>query len=107
VRLQDDLVEWNVRPPTSGRSAFVVRIHGTTAALRYDEDHAELWLGGQRIASLSGVVRMTTTRDGEFREAVGIAEGPAQVKMRLASGPEIRLHVTPNQRVPLRAGSAR
>jgi hypothetical protein len=103
VRERDGLLEWNVRSPATGRSAFAAKIARATAELRYDGDSAELWLSGKRLATVSGVVRLTTTTEGELREAVGIAETAAPVKLRPASGAERQLHIAPNERIPLRA----
>lgn len=106
VREQHDLLEWNVRPPAKGRATFAAKIPAAAAELRYGVQDAELWLSGQRIATVSGVIRVTTTRTGELREAVGIAENAAPVKIRSASGAEIQFHLAPNERIPLRSGPA-
>ncbi len=104
VREQDDLLEWNVHPPTAqGRSSFAIRVGAGTAQLIYDGPHAEMRLAGGRIAQVSGAVRLLTTRSGEMRAAVGISEEQSHVTVRLPGRPARALRVAPNTRVELRA----
>ncbi len=104
VREQDDLLEWNIRPPSvQGRSNFAIRVGAGTAELVYDGPHAELRLAGGRIAQVSGAVRLLTTRSGEMRTAVGISEEQSHVTLRLPGRPARALRVAPNTRVELRA----
>ncbi|HSY01644.1 MAG TPA: hypothetical protein VK819_05795 [Acidobacteriaceae bacterium] len=104
VREQGDLVEWNVRPPARGRTKFSAQVHGVTAELEYnggaDSGLAELRIGGKSVASVIGVVRVLTTRTGELREAVGIADGLSPVTLR-EGGAERRIQVEANARVKL------
>jgi len=93
-------VEWNVRPPARGRTKFAAQVHGVTAELAYDGGTAEMRIGGKSVASVIGVVRVLTTRTGELREAVGIADGLSPVTLR-EGGVERRIQVEANARVKL------
>ena len=104
VRQTGDGIEWNVRPPAQrGRSQFTRRMGTATAELRYDGERAELRLAGRRVAGVSGVVRLLTTKDGELQTAVGIAESEQRVTIEEPGRGKGRLRVAPNERVALRA----
>jgi hypothetical protein len=104
VREQEDLLEWNVRPPARGRATFSAQVHGVTAELRYDGGAdggaGEMRIGGKSVAAVIGVVRVLTTKTGELRELVGIADGLSPVTLR-QGGAERRLQVEGNARVKL------
>lgn len=104
VREDGDLVEWNVRPPARGRTTFSAQVHGVSAELRYDGGAdgvtGEMRIGGKSVASVLGVVRVLTTKTGELREVVGIADGLSPVTLRVG-GAERRLQVEANTRVKL------
>jgi hypothetical protein len=101
VREQGDLVEWNLRRPAQGAARFTARAHGTAAELVYDARGATMKLGGRTLATVSGVVRIATTRSGELREAVGIADGMSAVTIRATPGTARTLNVKANDRVQL------
>lgn len=102
VREQGKLVEWNVRAPAPGKSRFDAQVHGRAAELVYDGKAAELKLGGRSVARVAGVARITTTREGALREAVGIEQGTAEVVVR-APGREKKISLRGNESVDLRA----
>ncbi len=106
VRESGDLVEWNVRPPGPGRSEFAATVRGVGAELRYGGASAELRVAGRRVAQVGGVVRLRTTRDGEMREAVGIAEEPSRVVLRAGGKAERAFMIAANERVPLGAAKS-
>jgi hypothetical protein len=101
VRENEDLVEWNVRPPAKGRARFTAKVAGTTAELGYAGHSAEMRLSGRTLATVSGVVRLTTTRTGALREAVGIAEKTSTVTLHVPGRPARTLQVAGNARVAL------
>ena len=100
VREDGELIEWNVRPPARGRATFSAQVHGVTAELQYDGGVGEMRIGGKSVASVSGVVRVLTTKTGDLRAAVGIADGLAPVTLR-QGGAERKLQVEANARVKL------
>lgn len=102
VREQGEVVEWNVRAPGPGKARFAARVHGRAAELVYDGKAAELKLDGRNVARVTGVARITTTREGALRDAVGIEQGTAEVVVR-ASGGERKISVRGNESVDLRA----
>jgi hypothetical protein len=107
IRQQNDLLEWNVRPPSAqGRSAFTAKIGAIIAELIYNGSHAELQLAGRRIADVSGVARLLTTRTGDLQTAVGIAEKESAVTLQFPGRHSRNLRIAPNQRFDLRAAKA-
>jgi hypothetical protein len=106
VRQQDDLLEWNVRPPSAQtQSKFAAKIGASTAELTYSNSHAELRVAS-RIAEVSGVVRLLTTPSGELQAAVGIAEKESAVTLQFPGRHRRTLRIAPNQRLDLRAAKA-
>lgn len=102
VREQGEFLEWNVRPPAAGRTRFAAQVHGRAVEILYDGKAAELRLGGRSVARVTGIVRITTTREGVLREAVGIEPGTADVVLR-TQGREKKIRVDENTRVDLAA----
>ena len=100
VREQGELVEWNLRPPATGKARVAAQVHGQTAELAYDGKAAELRLRGRMVARVTGVARITTTREGALREAVGIEQGTTDVAVR-TGGREKKISVTGNATVVL------
>jgi len=104
VRQQGELVEWNVRTPFDrGRSRFSRRMGGTLAELNYDGAHAEMRLAGDRVARVSGVVRLLTKKDGSLDSAVGIDSEEQRVTIDVSLGLKRAFPIRPNERVVLRA----
>ncbi len=104
VRQQGDLLEWNVRPPLEhGRSHFSRRIGTASAELNYDGRHAEVRLGNNRIARVSGVVRLLTKKDGSLDSAIGIDSNEQQVTIDVVGSLKRGFRLAPNERVVLRA----
>ncbi len=102
VRQQGEGLEWNIRP--SGKRARFSRKAGAgTAELNYDGGRAELRLSGQRIARVSGTVRLLTTRDGDLDAAIGIANSEQQVTVDVTAHVKRAFRIGPNQRVVLKA----
>jgi hypothetical protein len=100
VHPHSDSVEWNVRPPAKGNSTFTASLHGITAELAYCGDQAALCIGGKSVATVNGIVRLITAKDGALREAVGIAQGESQVKLRSADHERI-FKIQGNARISL------
>jgi hypothetical protein len=98
VRAEGELLEWNVRAPSS-RALFSLPVAGRAAELRYENGKAELRLGGRLIAEVEGVARLVTTRSGVLREAVGTADVEGVVTVREAGRAERQLRMRPNARV--------
>lgn len=103
VREQDDLVEWNLRPPAEGKSKFAAKIHRAAAELAYEGDQAEMRIGGRTIAQVRGVARITTTPGGDLRTATGIAQAGDAVRLRVPGRPERTFRIAPNQKVDLQS----
>ena len=104
VRQQDDGIEWNVRPPSErGRSRFIRQMGSVEAELAYDGEKAELRVSRRKIASVSGVVRLLTSRTGEMLSAVGIGETEQSVTIELPGKKKRALRIRPNERIELRA----
>ena len=104
VRQQGDLLEWNVRPPLEhGRSRFSRRIGAAAAELSYDGKHAEVRLGNNRIARVSGVVRLLTKKDGSLDSAIGIDSNEQQVTVDVTDSLKRAFRLGPNESVVLRA----
>ncbi|HEX3636112.1 MAG TPA: hypothetical protein VHV99_11585 [Paraburkholderia sp.] len=107
VRQQGELLEWNVRPPSErGRSHFSRKIGTATAELNYEGRHAELRIGGERIARVSGVVRLLTKKNGDVDSAFGIAGNEEQVTVDVAGSLKRAFRIAPNDRVVLRASTS-
>ncbi|MGA7524685.1 MAG: alpha-L-rhamnosidase [Acidobacteriaceae bacterium] len=106
VRAEGELLEWNVRAPSStsgeqGRAVFAQPLAGRTAELRYENGKAELRLGNRPIANVDGVVRLVTTRAGAVREMVGISDVEGVVAVREPGLAERKMRMRPNARVRL------
>jgi hypothetical protein len=103
VRQQDNLIEWNIRPSAPGKSKFSAQISSTPAELIYGGPLAELSLSGNRIAQVSGIVRLLTTHTGDLQTAIGIADKEQHVTLHVPDRPTRTLRIAPNQRIELRA----
>jgi len=104
VRQQGEMVEWNVRTPFErGRSRFSRKIGTTTMELTYDGNHAELRVGGERVARVSGTVRLLTKKDGSLDSALGIDSREQQVTVDVERSLKRGFRIGPNARVVLRA----
>jgi hypothetical protein len=101
VREQDDGLEWNVRPPAKGKAQFAAKIHGASAELAHDNDGAEMRVGGKRIAQVTGVVRITTTPQGDLRAATGVALENTAVRIRIQGKPDRSFRIAANETVDL------
>lgn len=106
VRKQGELLEWNIRPPSQLRfgARFTAQVHGRDAELicsmNANTPLTRLKLKGRTIAQVSGIVRLTTTRDGAFHQAIGIEPGTAEVTIR-ARGREKRIKIAANETISL------
>jgi hypothetical protein len=104
VRRQGELLEWNVRTPYErGRSRFMRKVGTTTMEMDYEGARAELRIGGQRVARVSGTVRLLTKQDGDLDSAVGIENGEQQVTIDPTRSIKRAFRIAPNGRVVLRA----
>lgn len=104
VRQQGELLEWNVRTPYErGRSRFMRKVGTTTMEMNYEGGHAELRIGGKRVARVSGTVRLLTKQDGDLDSAVGIESGEQQVTIDPTRSIKRAFRIAPNGRVVLRA----
>jgi hypothetical protein len=106
VRMDGELLEWNVRPPFSSggeRAVFALPLAGRTAELRYEKGNAALRLGGRSIAEVEGTARLVTTRAGELREAVGIGDEESVVTVREPGRTVRKMRMRPNARARLGA----
>jgi translation initiation factor IF-1 len=77
-----------------------------TAELNYEGGHAELRIGGERIARVSGVVRLLTKKNGDVDSAFGIAGNEEQVTVDVAGSLKRAFRIAPNDRVVLRASTS-
>jgi hypothetical protein len=102
VREHGELLEWNVRP-LERRARFARRVGAATMELNYDEARAELRIAERRLARVSGVVRLLTSRTGELDTAIGIADNQQQVTVDVTGRLKRAFQIAPNQRVVLRA----
>ena len=102
VREHGALVEWNVHP-FEKPAKFSRRVGTATLELVYDGPRAELRIGGQRLARVSGMVRLLTTRAGELNAAVGIADSEQQVTVDVTGRLTRAFPIAANQRVELSA----
>lgn len=100
VRRQGDLLEWNIRPLAKGNSTFTASIDGGTAELDYRGEHARLRIGGKPVATVNGIVRLITAKDGALREAIGVAQGESHVTLR-AAGAVRDFKIQANAHIPL------
>lgn len=104
VRPHGDLLEWNVRTPSErGRSHFSRKIGTQTVEMNYEGARAELRVGGQRFARVSGTVRLLTKPNGDLEAAIGVANGEQQVTIDVTGRMKRAFRIAPNQRVVLRA----
>lgn len=102
VREQGELVEWNVRP-LERRARFARQVGAATMELDYDGARAELRIAERRLARVSGVVRLLTSRTGELDTAIGVADSEQQVTVDVTGRLTRGFKIAPNQRVVLRA----
>jgi hypothetical protein len=102
VREQGELVEWNVRP-LERRARFARQVGAATMELDYDGVRAELRIAERRLARVSGVVRLLTSRTGELDTAIGVADSEQQVTVDVTGRLTRGFKIAPNQRVVLRA----
>ncbi|HTV16352.1 MAG TPA: hypothetical protein VME68_16660 [Acidobacteriaceae bacterium] len=100
VREQGNDIEWNLRPPATGKSRFAAKVRGVSAELAYDGEAATMILSGQTLAKVTGVARVITSRSGALREAVGIADGTSAVTV-LSNGRRQTLRLAENSRIAL------
>lgn len=102
VRETGDAIEWNVRAPQGERTEFSVKTrHGAghgTALLEYRKGVAELTLHGKKLATVQGVGRLITDRQGRLLAAVGTAEQPVELMITLAGKKPTRVKLVPNER---------
>ena len=102
VRQQDDLIEWNVRPPAAtGNSKFVAKVQGMTAELTYAGPVALLHLNGRVIAQVSGVVRILTKPDGTLHSATGISLEESHVTVSGRDRKKLTFTISPNKSMAL------
>jgi hypothetical protein len=97
-----DLVEWNLRP-LDRPARFLRRVVSAMLELIYDGARAELRMDGRRLARVSGVVRLLTTKTGELNAAIGIADSEQQVTVDVTGRLKRGFRIAPNQRVELGA----
>jgi hypothetical protein len=71
--------------------------------LNYDGARAELRIGAQRVARVSGTVRLLTKQDGDLDSAVGIESSEQQVTIDPTRSIKRAFRIAPNERVVLRA----
>jgi len=102
VREHGELVEWNVHP-LDRPARFSRRVGTATLELDYGGAQTELRIGGRRLARVSGVVRLLTTKTGELNAAIGIADSEQQVTVDVTGRLKRGFPIAPNQRVLLRA----
>ncbi len=101
VREMGDELEWNVRAPRGERTEFSQKVGFGTALLEYRKGIAELTLHGRKVATVRGTGRVITDRQGGLLAAVGMAEKPVDVTVRLPGGNSRKLRVMPNERADL------
>lgn len=102
VREQGAAMEWNVRP-LDRPAKFSRTIGKQTVELNYDGGRGELRIAGERVARVSGVVRLLTTSDGEVQAAVGIHDTEQQVTIDIPKRLKRAFRIRPNERVELGA----
>jgi hypothetical protein len=103
VREEGGEVHWNVRPglAVSEGARFAVEIGRDSAEMRYDDDGAELILGGRRLGRVDGTARLVTDRAGGPRALVGIDGSAQRVTLRLHGEMRRRFVLAANERVAL------
>ena len=100
VREHGELVEWNVHP-LDRPARFSLPASPATLELDYDGARAELRIGGQKLARVSGLVRLLTTKTGQLNAAIGIADSDQQVTVDVTEGLKRGFRIAPNQRIEL------
>jgi len=100
VREHGELVEWNVHP-LDRPARFSLPASPATLELDYDGARAELRIGGQKLARVSGLVRLLTTKTGQLNAAIGIADSEQQVTVDVTEGLKRGFRIAPNQRIEL------
>jgi hypothetical protein len=105
VREDQDQLEWNVRPGHAASQAAHFTIpfdKNHTAAMVYDEKGVTLHLDGRRIGRIeSGVVRLTTDKQGRPKLLTGISEAVETVSLRIGSRNVERITLRPNRQLQL------
>ncbi len=90
VRRDENGLEWNLRPSSDGSiSSYRLRLPGgQTAELKYSGKPgvAECLLNGKFLFRSSETVRLTTDRNGQLREAIGIAPEKTHVTLHTLNG---------------------
>ena len=84
-RLDDDLMEWNIRPGFAGsNTTFRLRLapDNVTAEIRYKDDSTELHIDNRLIYRVTGTVRLITTHNGVLLYLQGIANRPSTVQLQ-------------------------
>jgi len=98
VRQVGENMEWNVRPPIGGRlETYRLRLSSTRIAeLKYKEGGAELSINGHGVCHVSGTVRLISDTFGDLKRAIGIADHPCEVDLRLGRDHQRTLNMNPN-----------
>ena len=104
VRKQGKDLEWNVRPmPPDLRASYSWKLVPTRIAkLRYSAGVAYLRINNRDLCRTSSTVRLVSDEHGNLKHAIGIAEAPANVLLKLSSGREEKFTVRPNETVNIR-----
>ena len=104
VREQGDELEWNCRAAEgAGASGFTMNTTAGPAQLRWHAGTSELWLRGQRLASLRGTARVVTDKKGRLLRIVGTELEPSVCQLLPAHGKVIAIKLEPNAVVALDA----
>jgi hypothetical protein len=98
-RQEGSRLEWNLRPPASGKSVFRLTAFHTHAAITYNHASAVLAIGDKTIATVSGKVRLLTNTRGGLEEARGISSETIRVSIVQPDRAERNFTIAPNQRV--------
>jgi hypothetical protein len=102
VRLVEDRLEWNLRPPAhSLRSSYRLRLSPThSALLKYNSGYGELFLHGKFLCRTSNTIRLVTGLDGKIQRAVGIGRSKTNALLH-TSGGDRAFSIEPNRSVRL------
>lgn len=101
VRQMDHALEWNVRRPQGSHTEFSLKVGRARAQLVYQNGVVKLNLDGRRLATVHGTGRLMTDLNGRLLAAVGTAERPADMTIRIPGGSEHRIHLRPNERITI------
>jgi hypothetical protein len=99
VRETGETLEWNVRAPRGERTEFQQKTGRGTAVLAYKKGVAELTLHGKKLASVRGVGRLITDREGKLLAAVGTAAEAVELTVAIPGGMSRKFHLKLNVRV--------